>query len=127
MTRALALAWVLFVAPAWAQASDPDPFWGPDKALHFGISAALAGAGYGVTSAFTESRPARLAVGASVALAAGVGKELLDLAGLGHPSWKDFAWDVIGAATGLLVAFVIDWFIVRPLSTAPPRPVASVW
>lgn len=123
MKRSVAIALVAAVVVASpARAADPDPWWGPDKALHFGLSAGIAGLGYGVTSAFTESRPVRIAVGASLGLAAGIGKELLDLAGLGTPSWKDFTWDVIGTATGVLLAFVIDWFVVRPLTSPMPAP-----
>jgi putative lipoprotein len=100
---------------------DPDPWWGPDKALHFTFSAAIAGAGYGATAAFSEDRAVRLLVGGGVSLLAGTAKELLDLAGLGQPSWRDFTWDVIGCATGLVVALLLDVFVISPLL----RPAAS--
>lgn len=122
----LAIALVLVLAlprVAHAQAvPDPDPWWGPDKALHFGLSAAISGAAYGFTAAFDERRPVRLAVGAGVGLLAGATKELLDLAGLGHPSWKDFTWDVIGTACGVLVAFLLDVFVFTPLLKPAPAP-----
>jgi putative lipoprotein len=91
-----------------ALAADPDPFWGKDKALHFAVAGTLAGAGYGVTTAVTPDRWKAFAVGGGVAIGAGALKEGLDAAGLGDPSWKDFAWDVIGAACGLGIAWVID-------------------
>ena len=95
--------------PPQKVAIDPDPWFGTDKALHFSISAGIAGGGYGITSAFTPKLWPRLAIGGGVAIAVGAGKELLDMAGLGDPSWKDFAWDVIGVAVGLGVAVVIDF------------------
>lgn len=109
---------LLFLLPGVARAQsvpDPDPWWGPDKALHLVFSSAIAGAGYGITAAFTDSRPVRLLVGGAAGLLAGTAKELLDLAGLGDPSWKDFTWDVIGTACGVLVAFLLDVFVITPL------------
>ncbi|MCC6335195.1 MAG: hypothetical protein IT380_14545 [Myxococcales bacterium] len=108
---------------ARAQAApDPDPWWGPDKALHLGISAALASGSYAVTAFFTEQRPVRLAVGAGVTLLAGGTKELIDLAAGGSASWKDFTWDVIGCAAGLLVTFLLDVLVITPLTRPPPTP-----
>jgi putative lipoprotein len=91
-----------------ARADAADPFWAPDKALHFAVAGAIAGAGYGVTTQLTEDRWKAFAVGAGAALGAGALKEGLDAAGMGDPSWKDFAWDVIGAAAGLAVAWAVD-------------------
>ena len=110
-----------------AKAGDPDPFWGPDKALHFVAGGALAGAGYAVTTSFTEDRWKAFAVGGAVALGAGALKEGLDALGSGDPSWKDFAWDAIGAAVGLGVAFVVDASVRGswpPLSASPPPTAA---
>jgi putative lipoprotein len=96
-------------SPARAQvASDPDPWFGADKALHFGASAVIAAGGYGLTAIASDARGVRLLVGGGAALAAGVGKELYDLAGYGDPSWRDLTWDVIGTACGLAVAYGID-------------------
>ena len=36
------------------------------------------------------------------------GTVLIDATGSGDPSWKDFTWDVIGAAVGLAIAWGID-------------------
>lgn len=110
---------VLSSTSALAQQAD-DPWLAPDKALHFSFSAGLAGVGYGGAALLTEDRCVRLAVGASVALTAGVAKELLDLSGLGHPSWKDLAWDVAGTAIGLLVSWLVDRFVFTPLLTREP-------
>lgn len=96
-----------------ARAEDPDPWFGRDKALHFGASALLAGGGYAGASLATDDTRVRLAVGGGLALSAGVAKELWDLAGHGDPSWRDLTWDVVGTATGLAVAAAIDWAVGR--------------
>jgi putative lipoprotein len=109
-SRGLALCAFLGVAvtSAGARAAEPDPWFGADKALHFAVSAGVAGAGYGVTTAFASDRWKALTVGAGAALAVGALKEGYDAAGSGDPSWKDFGWDVIGAAVGLAIAWGID-------------------
>lgn len=91
-----------------ARASDSDPWLGPDKALHFGVTAALALGGYAGSSPWLEARRDRAIVGGSVALTLGVGKELWDLSGHGDPSFRDLAWDVLGTAAGLALAVGID-------------------
>lgn len=113
---------VLWSGAAAAQ-GDPDPWLAPDKALHFSLSAGLAGVGYGTTALWSEDRRVRLAVGAGFALALGTAKELADLAGWwGHPSWKDFAWDVAGTAVGVLLSWVLDVFVFTPLFPPHPAP-----
>jgi putative lipoprotein len=93
---------------AHAQANDPDPWWGEDKALHFTVAGALAGIGYGVGTEIFDHRWQCAALGGGLAIGAGAAKELMDMTGVGDPSWRDFTWDVIGAAAGLGVAIVID-------------------
>ena len=91
-----------------ARAAESDPWLGEDKALHFAVSAGVAGAGYGITTALARDRWKAFAVGGGAALAVGALKEGYDAAGHGDPSWKDFAWDVIGAAVGLAIAWGVD-------------------
>jgi putative lipoprotein len=105
---AMGLALSMSAGPARADEPDPDPWLGPDKALHFAASAALAGGGYGVGALAWEDVGPRLALGAGVGLGAGITKEALDAAGLGDPSWKDLTWDVAGVAVGLGIALAID-------------------
>ena len=50
-----------------AHAAD-DPFFGTDKALHFVVAGAIAGTGYGITTAVTGDRWKALAVGGGVAI-----------------------------------------------------------
>ena len=115
------LAALLAVALLWAPRAraDEDPWWGEDKALHFGASATIAAGGYALGAAVFEARGHALLVGAGAAAVAGIGKEALDLAGLGDPSWKDLAWDGIGTVAGLAIAFGLD-LLVRGVSSEHP-------
>lgn len=109
LTVAMLLLASIFPAPA--RAADPDPWFGKDKVLHFGVSAGIAAGAYGVAATQFDARYPRLLIGGGVALAAGAGKELFDLAGFGDPSWRDFTWDVIGTAVGLGLAWGLDLVI----------------
>jgi putative lipoprotein len=117
----VAAALVSASAPALATppVADPDPWWGKDKALHFGVSAGIAGAGYGLSALGTQDLRIRIAFGAGAGILAGAGKELLDLAGLGDPSWRDFAWDVVGTVVGVGISVSID-LLVRHLQPRAP-------
>jgi putative lipoprotein len=115
----------LLVAPR-ARAADPDPWIAKDKAFHFGASASLAIGGYGIGAYAFDARGHALLLGAGIAMSAGIAKESLDLAGYGVPSWKDVAWDGIGIATGLALAWGLDLLIRgvsarHPLLTSPAR------
>lgn len=108
-------ALLLALAPA-AAAAQTDPWWGRDKALHLGAGAVLAAGGYAAGAILWEEPEAALWTGAAVGLGAGVVKELLDLAGMGHPSWKDLAWDAVGMGAGLLLAWAVHRLV------TPARP-----
>jgi putative lipoprotein len=114
--RALAVGLVLALSSP-ALAADPDPWFGRDKALHFAATASLAVAGYGGAALKTSDPVARAAVGGTLGLGAGIAKELFDLAGAGDPSWRDLTWDLVGTATGVLVATAVDYLIRQ--ATAP--------
>lgn len=86
-----------------------DEWLGPDKALHFSVSGVAAIGGYALAIPLFDDRAPRVALGASVALSLGIAKELIDLAGAGDPSWRDLFWDVVGTATGVLLAWLVDW------------------
>ena len=107
------LAAALFGHPGAPRADEADPWFGPDKVLHLEAAGSLAIVGYAGAAMNTTDRPTRAGVGAGLAVGAGIGKELWDLDGHGDPSWRDLTWDVIGAATGVLVAFAIDWSVHR--------------
>ncbi len=96
------------LVPSTVRASDPDPWLGRDKVLHFGASAGIAATGYGAGVFAFDARYEALLLGAGLALTAGIGKEAYDAMGYGDPSWRDLAWDVAGTVTGLGAAWGID-------------------
>lgn len=102
-----------------AHAEDADPWFGPDKVIHYGVSAGIAGGGYVAGALIFDTRAPALGVGAAAATLAGVGKELADLGGYGDPSWKDLAWDGLGMVTGLAVAWGLD-LVIRGVSATRP-------
>jgi len=99
-----------------ARASDEDPWFGQDKALHFSATAILSSAGYAASVSFTEEPTTRALTGASVAMTVGIAKELHDLAGYGDPSWRDMTWNVAGSVVGTALALAIDLLLVPALS-----------
>lgn len=117
----LLVAALLIASPA--AADDPDPWWGRDKALHFGVSAGLSAGGYAASSLVLEPRWQRAATGAGFALTLGAAKELYDATGPGSASARDFTWDVAGAALGTALALLVD-VIVSP-RPAPSRDSAT--
>jgi|SRR5580704_1860128 uncharacterized protein YfiM (DUF2279 family) len=94
-----------------ARADEADPWISRDKAFHFDVSVGIAAVGYGVSAAWlVDARWKAIAIGGGLALAAGAGKEIVDATGVfgGDPSWKDFAWDAVGAVVGLAIAWGAD-------------------
>lgn len=81
-----------------------DQWHGQDKAQHFIASAILSAAGneYGQHQGWGHSRSANFGFLFSVSL--GASKELWDSREHGSGwSWKDFTWDIAGAATGYAI------------------------
>ncbi|MEL4015299.1 YfiM family lipoprotein [Dryocola clanedunensis] len=81
-----------------------DQWSGQDKAQHFMASAILAAAGneYGQHQGWSNSSSASFGLLFSVGL--GASKELWDSRPEGSGwSWKDFTWDIAGAATGYTI------------------------
>jgi putative lipoprotein len=97
---------VLLASPK--EASAEDEWFGADKVLHFGVSAALSGGGYALASLAFDRKWERATTGAVFSLTLGAAKEFYDLAGHGDASWKDFTWDVAGTALGTGIALLID-------------------
>jgi putative lipoprotein len=115
-THGSALLTLLALLAVPSRARAEDAWVGRDKALHFGVSAAIAAAGYGLSASWIDRPGYRLLAGSSLALAAGAGKEIWDAAGHGDPSLKDFTWDLVGTFTGAGFALGIDclWHTVNP-------------
>jgi putative lipoprotein len=109
-TAVLAAASLLLASTAArADPPDPDPWWGKDKALHFSVCAGITGGSYAIATQLTDDVAGRAAIAASLGIGAGLGKEVLDAAGLGTPSWKDLVWDVIGTSVAVGVSVSIDF------------------
>jgi putative lipoprotein len=123
------IAATLTASPFCAAADpDPDPWFGRDKLLHFGVSAAIAAGGYGLGKATIGGYAGPAILGSSLSLAAGATKELIDLAGYGDPSWRDLTWDVVGAAVGTGLCLGIDAIVHAgspPSTSAPPVTVSA--
>lgn len=102
------LVLVLGLCTENAQAQSRDDWWGRDKALHLGVSAALGASGYAASSLALETHSTRAVAGTALALSAGIAKELYDLAGHGQPSYKDMVFNVAGTALGVCVAYLVD-------------------
>jgi putative lipoprotein len=109
---ALALGCALVASPQLCRAED-DPWLARDKALHFSACTIIAASGYGVASVWWERPWARALAGGGLSLGVGAAKEGADALGLGDPSWRDFTWDAAGAATGVGIAYAVDWLVHR--------------
>lgn len=112
MPRPTTVLLVSCAALTFSRAADAAPtedrWFGPDKPLHFGVSAMLASGGYAAGTQLWPERWKALVLGGTVALGAGAAKEAIDATGAGDPSWRDFTWDVGGAAVGLGIAVLVD-------------------
>ncbi|CAN5925791.1 hypothetical protein BH11MYX4_BH11MYX4_11740 [soil metagenome] len=122
MIAAAALGAVVAL-PSAARAADPDPWLGKDKALHFGAASLIAAGGYTLGALVFDARGHALIAGAALSAAAGIGKETLDLAGYGDPSWRDLAWDGIGMVFGVAAAWGVD-LLARGVSERHPLLIA---
>jgi putative lipoprotein len=71
----------------------------------------LAGDGYAAAAAARCHESVRFGVGAGVAFAAGVSKEVYDRYSGGDASMRDLTWDVVGTATGSIVSWLIDRYL----------------
>ncbi len=120
------LAVVSVVSTSAPANAEEDPWWGEDKALHFSFSAAIAAGGYGLAVPFTEERWHRALFGGGLAISAGAAKEAYDATGAGSPSYRDFTWDVVGAATGVGLALLLDWAL-SSKSDEPAGPSSARW
>ena len=100
------------LVPSVARADD-DPWLSGDKAAHFVASAGIAAGAYGAGTALFDERAHAAAFAASVALAAGLAKEGLDLAGSGQPSARDLVWDGLGTIAGIFIVWSLDGLLAR--------------
>jgi putative lipoprotein len=100
---------VLAACPRAARADDDGDAWlGPDKAEHFGVSAAIGAGSYALVRPIAFEPPKARLFAFGVAVGVGAAKEGWDALGHGDPSWKDLGWDAAGALVGVAVAWAID-------------------
>jgi putative lipoprotein len=121
--RSLLLA-TLLVSAICPRPAAAEPLFGSDKALHFGVSLGLGGGIYTTLSLIgDDARSTRLLLSIPMAVSAGLAKEIYD-AGQPHNAFSgaDLLWDVVGAATGALLAWLIDRLL---FSRSPPPAPAS--
>ena len=115
---ALPLAFAgLMIAPMShaAGGGSQDSWTGPDKALHFGLSApmGLLGVSFAARLGFTDATEKKV-VGALIGSMPGLVKELSDISNpRGSASLKDMAFNLLGAALG---ASLSDCCTVSPIS-----------
>jgi len=109
MALGAAFSLCLFAAPC--AAAERDSFGGQDKALHFSACFLITADGYASTSLFTRRESTRVAVGAATAIAAGAAKEVYDRYSGGDASLYDLTWNVMGAATGAVVSWLVDRYL----------------
>jgi len=106
-----------------AQAAD-DAWWGKDKQAHFFVSSGIAAATY-LWLGQSQMEPfLRMGVSTGVVLGLGAIKEVWDVLGHGHPSWKDMTWNVIGSVVGLVVAWVVEYWLWPKAPRGAPLRVA---
>lgn len=91
-----------------APASPGDHWFGPDKFLHFTVSALLQSVTHSAlrSRGLSYSQASRAAAG--VTLTVGVGKELWDLHRRDDFSLRDLTWDAIGTGTGAVIVRQLD-------------------
>ena len=87
-----------------------DEWLGRDKVLHLAAGGALAAVGYQTAALWTTEPVVRAGSGVMLAMGAGLAKEMYDRTSGGDPSLRDVAWDAVGAATGILVTWLIHRF-----------------
>ncbi|WP_257455202.1 hypothetical protein [Archangium lipolyticum] len=125
----LVLLCLSLLLPLSARGAEPgttprDDWFGRDKALHYGVSVGLAGAGYAGGALLFEEPGARWLTGAGLALGAGLGKEVYDAWRGSVFSFKDLVWDVLGTATGLALSWAIDRLFFHHPPAGPARVAA---
>lgn len=94
-----------------------EDLFGPDKALHFGVSAGVSIGAYAASSLFLDEPWQRAVFAGVTTLSLGAAKEGWDAMGHGTPSLADFAWDMAGTTVGVSIALTVD--LTRPFAREP--------
>jgi putative lipoprotein len=94
---------LVFALHSGVAAKRPDPWFSPDKAKHFFVSAFLESVSFSVLRAANVTRGRSLAGAAAVSAGFGVGREIHDHYHPGTPSLKDLTWDAAGIGAAAIV------------------------
>jgi len=103
-------------AGAGSVADAQERSFAPDKRLHFAVSAGVAFGCVLVLDRVELSATLRTSLSLAIPLGLGLGKEVFDAARGGEFSHADLAWDVVGVATGLVLAYLVELWL------GPARP-----
>jgi putative lipoprotein len=99
---------ILLILSSAALAGDKgdDKWFAADKLKHFGFSAFLSGGTFTVARKhFDYSQNESFAVSVGITISLGGAKEIIDSKSPNQTSsYKDFIWDIAGAAVGALLA-----------------------
>jgi len=109
LTRLFLLPVLLFVLCSGVTSAQSFHRATPESALHVLLSAGITMIGCGYVNAVKPDMPLgqKYLIGGGVALAAGVGKEFLDLSMGKFIDYTDIAFDVLGIGTGLFLQYEI--------------------
>lgn len=127
MTRFWALVALLVLTALGTPAQAEDSWWGPDKALHLGVGAAIGGVLYGSLWAANVGTPAiRFPVSVAVGMLPAVGKEIYDATRPdNHFSGRDLFWSAVGVLGATAILFTIDMLTRDGDKSSPDKHVAS--
>ncbi len=101
-----------------------DDISGTDKLEHFAANVAVTGGAWAAAGALDAPLWARVVAGAAAGAAVSLGKESLDLAGFGTPSFGDLAYDALGIGAGVGFALAAEAVLTR-VGVEPRRGTAS--
>ena len=98
---ALPITIVLVLSGCAASTTNHDHWFGEDKLYHFAAAASIGAGSSAVARDRGASRSEASIVGVSIAITAGVAKELYDeYVKRTYWSWKDMFWDAVGGIVG---------------------------
>ncbi len=106
----LLLLLITLILPGCASPSvQHDSWFGEDKAGHFLISAAIAGTATAIGRNEGKRSEELLYFSLGLTLSLGAGKEAFDMRyGQTGWSWKDLAWDLLGAISGYGIVQAVE-------------------
>lgn len=108
----MSFVFLVLLAAAPAQL-DMRELGGGDKVLHFGASLVVTDAVWALAGSLDAPVWARATSSIVAAAAVGIGKELVDVAGLGDPSAGDLVYNALGIGAGVGFALAAEAVLAR--------------